>query len=1502
MFRPTRLADHRRRGNILIVTMLLLALFAVVALTVVYYTRAAAEQARILGEAQANGDGQFPDDGMGAFNVFVNTLVYGAPPSGQGLINAARGHDLMSTMYGGNGGVAGAIVPWNGVGTFSDTTALGIDRRLLVNFRMFPGMTTVYDPEFTNPGGVGRDPTTVLAPSGTYIPKNPAYTYPDVKDFYLAALCPATGEVLVPSFHRPGVFGSLDPTNGGAANNNWTNAVGMYLTPRPRPKEHAGFPAVPPNADGTYTGDLQNLPGGVGVQKNDSIWIDIGLPPITLPNGKRVKPLVAALILDLNGSLNLSIHGNQLNAGVHTSGAGIGPWEVSLEKALPLFSPSATMPDGRAIVAARGLAQARFGGTTRSFAPRYPIGPPAMQLPAYSAVPWTAAGGSAPGSLNLPGSGGPLFASAPAYSSPGYDSTNALVANHPALFNPNEWPWPTAGGGANTRAYSLGDAKLLRSKYAAPPYFYLPMDAGISAPTSLRGSATLPNPYPPRSNDPNSYRLDPAHANRMIFTPYAYGLDRPGLAPGANQVQNSYAALGALDLNRPLADYRDLNAAINVPTPQPLGPGNMGNEVAARMDRQRFAMDIFVRLIVATGQTGATVLPNGTVMITSPFPPETPEYTALRRLAQLAANIVDYIDADDISTPFVWNPLDPTDPQNVANFAAAELPYRVVFGVEKPRLVINEAYAEVTNDPADPKSGGAPPGTAPQGPAHVRFWVELLNPTQPPSTSGTTTPTGNGAVALYYPTQTFSPYRLEIARANRTSTPNAADKGNLVAALSDPMNVTGAFGKNPDIAFQFKTATDLTGNPAKQVVGTNWNAGTIPYNPNFNPAQGIAVLGPPVTRDPLKPDEFAPDTTVAPWSNMIVSLQPPGGSGNPNGGGTNQDSMAYTITLPTIPPAPTTAEFRRHVVLLRRLANPYLAPNDPSIGGFNAALPPNPFITVDYMDYVPAFDSVYRGKDDRGLGRDPRPATNGFDPLGERFSVGKVEPYASLSLANLGAAPAYPTYTFPTSMVLSQAPVPAVANSPKHTFGRHNGTTATGPAAATFTPPATLTDTLMAPFDWLVHMDRPLINQLELLHVSTGKPHELTQQFMIANAGAVQKFTGSLQTAMFATTPPWPQLYQALDLLRIQPYGQGRALGGRGPGPININTIQDKRVWDALFDANGSNGFTQTDVNNLWNALMASRTLNMSSRFGADGTTSYPCPVPGATVYDTNSTTGDRPFLPFGAATITGGVGGGSTFGTATAFRGGTGLQLDTLLRGNPGPWLNVGTGTHPYQQTEAARKILNNVTTVSHTFAVWVTVGYFEVANETPSGVPGVPNFVTLGKEYYKEVPGDLRQKFFAVVDRSNVGLDAAGYATGSYTHATTRPLFTTLEGNVAASGTQIQVATAGPTADVVVADGTMYSLLANASNGSLPNTRLLVIGVGSTMEVVTINPATATYNAATGITTYNLAAGTALQWPHGAGESVSNVIPGNPGPQLGFDVNLPKYQPVVPHWSRVP
>ncbi|MBL8855822.1 MAG: hypothetical protein JNK57_17770, partial [Planctomycetaceae bacterium] len=76
---------------------------------------------------------------------------------------------------------------------------------------------------------------------------------------------------------------------------------------------------------------------------NDSIWIDIGLAPIAMPNGTRVKPLVAVKIEDLDGRLNLNAHGtiaellrsgSPLSANGVPYGQGYGPADIPLSPIL----------------------------------------------------------------------------------------------------------------------------------------------------------------------------------------------------------------------------------------------------------------------------------------------------------------------------------------------------------------------------------------------------------------------------------------------------------------------------------------------------------------------------------------------------------------------------------------------------------------------------------------------------------------------------------------------------------------------------------------------------------------------------------------------------------------------------------------------------------------------------------------------------------------------------------------------------------------------------------------------------------------------------------------------------------------------------------------------------------------------------------------------------------------------------------------------------------------
>ncbi len=88
--------------------------------------------------------------------------------------------------------------------------------------------------------------------------------------------------------------------------------------------------------------------------KTDSVWADLDLPLFTSPEGKLVKPLVAVMIEDLGGRLNVNAHSNyalvNADAGITGSGndwagyppvpfvfrgLGFGPAEINIPKPSP---------------------------------------------------------------------------------------------------------------------------------------------------------------------------------------------------------------------------------------------------------------------------------------------------------------------------------------------------------------------------------------------------------------------------------------------------------------------------------------------------------------------------------------------------------------------------------------------------------------------------------------------------------------------------------------------------------------------------------------------------------------------------------------------------------------------------------------------------------------------------------------------------------------------------------------------------------------------------------------------------------------------------------------------------------------------------------------------------------------------------------------------------------------------------------------------------------------
>lgn len=478
----------------------------------------------------------------------------------------------------------------------------------------------------------------------------------------------------------------------------------------------------------------------------------------------------------------------------------------------------------------------------------------------------------------------------------------------------------------------------------------------------------------------------------------------------------------------------------------------------------------------------------------------------------------------------------------------------------------------------------------------MRFWLELLNPTTTPAAG---TPLGDGSVPL-------SAYRIEIRRAHRqTILPaNAADANATVQndyLYANQSNTAGGFELSngaPDAVFMFPAPP--AGRPGS--VGPNHNPTTTAANNAYSPpagslaANGFVLVGPPAAK---RGDDFSPtdpQPNNGPWQsqNVVESVVP---TPAPNSLG-----MGYTMKLPNNTNALASAEFKRHIVLLRRAANPYLPP----------APATNPYVTTDVMDHVPAFDAVHTLGGVKGANRSPRAMVkanpNGYDPTNERFSIGKVQPYAGRSVSSGPDTNGYNTYSFPTSMVLKQTA--ANGGEPNHTFGRHNGKGGQ-PAGTTFAPgtPATLNDTIMTPFDWLIHMDRPLETLGDVFGARDCPPHRVTNDFVVASGAAPG-------VSYEASVPRWRYLENGLargmEYLTVKPTDPRLAHGGRVGGKVNANVMVDQRVAQGVFDAPAASptGFDQAFVNTkVWNTWMNSRTrYRRSSTRAARRHTRCRCP------------------------------------------------------------------------------------------------------------------------------------------------------------------------------------------------------------------------------------------------------------------------------------------------------
>ena len=143
------------------------------------------------------------------------------------------------------------------------------------------------------------------------------YDAVDLENWFLA-LQSADGNVVIPSFHRPGVLTAADWVGmnevAGRTLNDDRLSRAKLLRPRGIDHTAAGrttFPDLVPAASGANAGKITYDVDNDGDGVTDSVWVDLGFPvQRDQSTGKLFKPLFAMMVLGLNGRLPINTVGN----------------------------------------------------------------------------------------------------------------------------------------------------------------------------------------------------------------------------------------------------------------------------------------------------------------------------------------------------------------------------------------------------------------------------------------------------------------------------------------------------------------------------------------------------------------------------------------------------------------------------------------------------------------------------------------------------------------------------------------------------------------------------------------------------------------------------------------------------------------------------------------------------------------------------------------------------------------------------------------------------------------------------------------------------------------------------------------------------------------------------------------------------------------------------------------------------------------------------------------
>jgi hypothetical protein len=576
-------------------------------------------------------------------------------------------------------------------------------------------------------------------------------------------------------------------------------------------------------------------------------------------------------------------------------------------------------------------------------------------------------------------------------------------------------------------------------------------------------------------------------------------------------------------------------------------------------------------------------------------------------------------------------------------------------------------------------------------------------------------------------------------------------------------------------------------------------------DPTSPPANEIPWIGFSIS-EPLRSNYYPHPDATTPGAKDTNLLDAYGSPHNLPLDGQAPNPLSYDGLLVT------GTRYNYRTLFLQRLANPLLPwnplPNDPNHDPgltHNGVTVVNPYITIDWM---PMDLSVFNGEYDQ------RPTTWAQDPDEFDPDLGNPENRVHFASRLRGLPPGNPRGLPPRRLwnPFSDDPVgnAQVGSSSyvfdydlRHTLGFLN--THYGPIP-TVAPAANPGDP-QQPFEWLQWNDRPFISQYELMLVPSSAPGKLLYEYSVvaaappdpyvfgsgAAASDADRFAGARLPFghllnFFQSGDTTPTDYGSGNFQRLFEYTHapsrfvgtevmlqpnGTAFGAVGPetssfrppfnsvaayrqpGALNVNTVISAKVFEGgLLHRQLTNpGLPYDPATNpyvpgsghpgpQWSDFLESR-----GGYAGAGMLAFDPDVP-TFVANPFRSAGAGEFVPLPSLERRG--------AECTLLRSRT---IDPAAR-QPNPLFYrslVGAGNehrdtnrHPYFRYQGIQRLGNLVTTRSNVYAVWMTVGFFEVEPDATNNTAVYPDGYRLGREMGSDAGEIKRHRAFYIIDRS--------------------------------------------------------------------------------------------------------------------------------------------------------